>query len=492
MKLEVPSSSSLCTDDDQNNLNYLLEAFGSVVSLEDIASAYCQAGRDMDITTDILSSKPDNTVGSSTSKNLESTESAASVYSGCSSDNPSEKAIVARLKPKRSSASMGTVSCVIGREYISPKPQPNESHENHKPVKLNSDDFPVSEIWKENEVLETTSRGESMNHDMEEFLFKMLGKGFQMDMSVIHDVVGQCGYDMQTSVDKLLDLSASTLEKSDDVVCMAAGNKMEIDVDLESMQSNGKSVNSCSASTTELTLPRGGMKNNDVQREVLNSLFRVPGKIEEKPESARPVRLQTRRSPYGQVVTKPLEETLIGDFTFITRQLVNNRDDEGNNDEYEELRKAVIEYWTTMKDYYRAAVDAFTNKDNEKAQKFLEKGHFFMKKARESDEKSAQKLIGNSSNGQEELLLNMHYFDPKDAVKHLRIQLTSWSGLPSLSCLKIVVGTNGEDTKEGRRKRLITKLLEKEGIPWTEEGNGWILSIRIDQIDPKKLSFANK
>lgn len=491
MKLEVPSSSSLYTDDDQNNLNYLLEAFGSVVSLEDIASAYCQAGRDIDITTDILCSKQDSAVGSSTSKTLESTESAVSVYSGCSSDNPSEKAVVARVKPKRSSASMGTVSCVIGREYITPKPQPNESHENHKPVKLNSDDFPVSEIWKENEVLETTSSGESMNHDMEEFLFKMLGEGFQQDMSVIHDVVGQCGYDMQTCVDKLLDLSASTLEKSDDVVCMAAGNKTEIGVDLESMQSNGKSVNSYSVSTDELTLPRGGKKNNDIQREVLESLFRVPRKIEEKSESARPVRLKTRRSPYGQVVTKPLEETFIGDFTFITRQPVNNRDDEGNNNEYEELRKAVIEYWTAMKVYYKAAVDAFTNEDNEKAQKCLEMGHFFMKKARESDEKSAQKLIGNSDE-QEEFLLNMHYFEPKDAVKHLRLQLTSLGGLPSFSCLKVVVGTNGEDTKEGRRKRLITKLLEKEGIPWTEEGNGWIISIRIDQIDPKKLSFANK
>ncbi|XP_073122355.1 putative nuclear RNA export factor SDE5 isoform X2 [Henckelia pumila] len=491
MKLEVPSSSSLYTDDDQKNLNYLLEAFGSVVSLEDIASAYCQAGRDVEVTTNILCSQQDSTVGSSTSKTLESTESAASTSSGCSSYYPQENAVVTRSKPKKSSASMGTVSCVIGRQYITPKPQPNESHENHKPPKLNSDDFPVSEIWKENEVLETTSRGESMNHDMEKFLFKMLGKGFQLDMSLIHDVVGQCGYDMQTSVDKLLDLSASTLEKSDDVVDVASGNNMEINVDLASMQSNGKSVESYSVSSDELTLPHGGKKNNDIQREVLESLFRVPGEIEEKPDSAQPVRRQTRRSPYGKVVTKPLEEKLFEDFTFITRQPVNNRGYEENDNEYEELRIAVKEYWTTMKDYYKAAVDAKTNGDDEKAQKFLEMGHFFMKKAQESDEKSAQKLTGNSDE-QEEFLLNMHYLDPKDAVRHLRLNLTSWSGMPSFSCLKVVVGTNGEDAKEGRRKRLITKLLEREGIPWTEEGNGWIISIRIDQIDPKKLSFANK
>lgn len=35
----------------------------------------------------------------------------------------------------------------------------------------------------------------------------------------------------------------------------------------------------------------------------------------------------------------------------------------------------------------------------------------------------------------------------------------------------------------------ITKLLEKEGVSWTEEGNGWIISIQVDEIDPRKLSF---
>lgn len=38
----------------------------------------------------------------------------------------------------------------------------------------------------------------------------------------------------------------------------------------------------------------------------------------------------------------------------------------------------------------------------------------------------------------------------------------------------------------------ITNLLEEEGIPWTEEGNGWTISIRVDAIDHNKLSFANQ
>lgn len=46
----------------------------------------------------------------------------------------------------------------------------------------------------------------------------------------------------------------------------------------------------------------------------------MPDRFEEKQE-ARPIR-PAGRSPYGQIVTKPLEETLIEDFTYITRQPV--------------------------------------------------------------------------------------------------------------------------------------------------------------------------
>lgn len=38
----------------------------------------------------------------------------------------------------------------------------------------------------------------------------------------------------------------------------------------------------------------------------------------------------------------------------------------------------------------------------------------------------------------------------------------------------------------------IMKFLDREDIKWTEEGNGWIIVIQLDVIDPKKLSFAKK
>ncbi|KAL0306500.1 UNVERIFIED_CONTAM: putative nuclear RNA export factor SDE5 [Sesamum radiatum] len=430
----VPPSSFSYTDEDQKNLKELLEAFGSIVSLDDIASAYCEAGRNLCYAAEILCNKQGSISGTSSSKSQDIVENTTSASSGGPSNNILENAHITKSKSRKCSASMGTVSNVIGKDYITPRPQSNGLNEKLKPVKINSDDFPVSEIWDEKKDSASTSRSESMNSDIEEFLYKMLGNGFQLEKSVIQDVV-------------------ATLEKSDDVIGIAAGNvKMKKDsLDLGSMSSRTEApvtdFSGRSKSDASSGEPRTEMTKKDISREVLEALFSVPDVFEEKQES-----------------------------------------DEANQSSYEDLRKAVMEYWMTMKEYYKAAVDAFSRKDYENAQVFLEEGRFYMRKAREADEKSAQKLIEDSEE-EEEFSLNMHYLEPKDALHHMKLHLTS---LSAFCYLKFVVGLDDGDKKDVRRKRLITKLLEKEGIPWTEEGNGWTISIRVDEIDPKKLSFANK
>lgn len=66
------------------------------------------------------------------------------------------------------------------------------------------------------------------------------------------------------------------------------------------------------------------MKKKDTEREVLEALFSVPDRIHDHQKSTHPVRTR-RQSPYGRIVAKPLEENLIEDFTFITRQPINER-----------------------------------------------------------------------------------------------------------------------------------------------------------------------
>lgn len=485
MKVEaVPSSSSFTGDDDDHkNLTILLDTFGSAVSLEDIASAYCDAGRNLDSTAEMLCNMQQGSIsGPSGSTNGAS--------SGSSSSSILEKAQFVRFNSKKSSASVGTVSGVIGKDYIKPRAQSNGMAEKSKPIKLNSNDFPAAEIWGEEKESEFASQGQPIDNDIGEFLYKMLGNGFQLEMNVIQEVIGQCGYNMPESIDKLLDMSAATLEKSDDVIGTAAVNKSHgvgSTSQPKLLHYPGRSK-SDARSGDESILPQTEMKKKETEREVLEALFSVPERIEDH-KSTHPVRPH-RQSPYGRIVAKPLEETIIEDFTFMTRQPINDTNNKANEESYDELRKAVMENWATMKEYYKASVDAFIKKDHEAAENLLEQGNFYMKKASEADELSAQKLIEDSDED-EEFCINAHHLEPKDALYHMRLHLTSLCGLPSFRFMKVTVGTSG-DKKDVRRKRLIIKLLEEEGIPWTEEGNGWIISVRIDEIDPNKLSFVGK
>ncbi|GFP96717.1 hypothetical protein PHJA_001815800 [Phtheirospermum japonicum] len=422
MKVELAPSSSSYTDEDQKNLKQLLEAFGSVISLEDMASAYCEAGRDLELTAEKLCTMQTSDAGSSFPKPQENVENPTGSSSGYTSNNIPENDNRTTSKPKKCSASMGTVSGVIGKDYMKPTTQSDGLHQKSKPVIINSDEFLVSEIWDERKESTSSSRSESMDSDIQEFICKMLGDGFQLEKSVIQDVVGQCGYNMPMSIDKLIDLSAATLEKSDDVVGVSAGKAAKNSLDLESVSCRTKSPgvsfsgrsNSDGNRADGVMLPETGTKKKDVQREVLEALFSGPDRFEER-EPIVPIR-QSHRSVHG---------------------------DESKEASYEELRRAVAEYWVIMKEYLKASLDAYTRKDYETAEKLQEEANFYNRKA-------------------------------------------------PIPYLKAVVGTDDVDKKDARRKRLITKLLEKDGIPWTEEGNGWIISVRVDEIDPSKLSFANK
>lgn len=185
MKLEVgPSSSSLTDDDDENNMKTLLEAFGSVVSLDDIASAYCETGRNLNSTAEMLCSVH-GISGTSLPKSEEEAENSVGSSSGSFSCS------ILKKGSKKCSASIGTVSNVIGKGYFNPRPQSKRLNEKLKPVRLNSDDFSVTEIWGEEKESPLAAQGPPMDNDLGEFIYKMLGKGFQLEMGVIQEVIGE-------------------------------------------------------------------------------------------------------------------------------------------------------------------------------------------------------------------------------------------------------------------------------------------------------------
>ncbi|XP_051124759.1 putative nuclear RNA export factor SDE5 [Andrographis paniculata] len=433
MNHSVQSSISSCAEGDDENINQLPESCQTICCPKEI-----------------ISTLP-SIVGSS-SKSSNENENVTNLSSESAIDKPSKNPQIRNSRAKMCSKTMENVSDPIGKDYIIPRSQSVGSNEKEK-------------------ELASSSSGESLNGDTEDLVLRLLRDGFQLDTNVIQDVLGKCGHNVPKSIDKLLDLSAESLEKSDDVLGKA-------------------SENADTAVDEELVLSEPQEENENIRSEILDAIFRVPDRVEEKNEPTVPFR-SMRSSPYGTIVTKPPEESFIEDFTFITTQPLRNKSGEANESSYEELREAVKENWKKMRRCYKAAVDEFIKDNYRHAELLMEQGKYFMKKAQEADEKSTLILINE---GDEEIFFfNVHYLEPKEALKMVKLNFKNFAGLPSISHFKVVVGTGDADNRDDkRRKRLITKLLEKEGIQWTEEGNGWTISIEVSYIDPTKLSFAQK
>ncbi|CAH9088217.1 unnamed protein product [Cuscuta epithymum] len=476
----LPSSSSFGHEDRlDSDLEQLYHAFGSIVSIEDIAAAYCEAGRNLSIAGDILCNLQDT---NSTAVRFESQNKIDHLEtSSASQENWSHEDQISLSKPKKCAASMGIVPNVVRREYEGSQLQNSESCKKTKPLKLNSEDFPISEIWKDESCVQSTAKTETLNTDVEEFLFKMLGDGFSLNMSTIQNVVGQCGYDVNKSMDTLMELSAATLGKCDDIVSISS-EKLP-DVKSKSLQDSAGSSNRNSTSGNGRQSSKKGRNNYELQKEILGSLFVLPGRYEA--EIIQPPKVVRRKK---NVVDRPPQLPRIEHRTVLKRPSEMN--DEEDDETYEVLRKAVKEYWTIMKEYYKAAFEAYVKKEHTKAYNLLDEGNFFRKKALEADEKSARKLIQPRDN-KEEVILDVRHFEPKEAVHFLKLQLHNYSGIPSFQHVKVIVGVNEDDPK-GLRKRLIVKILEKESIAWSEQENGRTLVIKVDEINPKNLSFFKK
>ncbi|CAM8894051.1 unnamed protein product [Rhodiola kirilowii] len=476
---------------DVKELESLLDAFGSMFSLEDISSAYWEANRDVNLTGELLfTQRPglnndSDEVESAISASMDLPHKAEILISTLSEQsNDTSFASNNGNKGKKFSVSTGLVPGVIGKDYARTE-QPTRPLETTKPVKLHLNDFLTTDKGLENK---SDNHGvNKMHKEVEDFLFQMLGYGFQFDMNVIRSVLGQCGYDVKKGMEKLLDLSASTLEKSDDVIGAGASNPTgprQIDMEYSVAQRSHRDGISAKAANRTQSLKR----NNNVhglEKEVLQALFSAPGLDEQKPEycplSRR--RPSSRSGAFGTPVAARPE--IINNFrrTVTMDSKIIDGDSEVS---FEVLRQAVKEYWVTMKEYYKAAFEAFSNGDLVRANKLLEQGHFFNEKAKEADAKSAEMLFRARD---EDMSLDLRDYKPSEAIRLIRSHLTTVAGIPTIEYLKLRIGTEAEDKKGARRRRILQEL-EAESIKWTGEQNDEIISIRVDGIDPKRFSFA--
>ncbi|CAH2053638.1 unnamed protein product [Thlaspi arvense] len=507
-------ASSSHGDPDSRSLQVLLEAFGSRFSLDDIASAYCQASRNVDVACEILFAMTEKTPRSDQLETNGATSKPARVPKEARRQQEDSKAKVWR--PKKNSVSAGTVSSVIGKEYVRSRPTSNAPREATKPMKIDSKDIPETELWSE-EMPESNDVSKSRAPtDVEEFIVKMLGEGFQASPEVIHQILGVCGYDVKMifpldlcaatssfgihtifftvlqSTEKLLDLSDT--KKYADV---GISNEVMSEVDPQrqgSMTSYQEDVQEVSQSDGA----EGGKDKIGLEMEVIEALFSGTERYEEVPKTTRRFGEWRARRVAGHPSSKPLEDPFQERVVTVTQSSHTLKEDEDDENEYKAHRKAVHEYLLEMKEYYGAAVEAFSKGETEKAQRLVEKGHFCGQKAREADDKYVAKMLDVKEDDDltykedEVVTVNVNEHEPRDALRLLKLQLKNFSGIPSIKYLRVKLGDNKEDSKCKRRHTAIAKLLEGESIAWSGEDNGLVMMIRVDEIDPKKLSFAKK
>ncbi|KAK2372191.1 hypothetical protein QL285_073354 [Trifolium repens] len=482
--MEVAGQNIVTCDEDEA-LRHLYDAFGSSFTLADIADAYCKASKNVEFAGEILY---DMTGSSSTSGNHSSNSDAKVEVSSESSDGHSlENSFNGRknFRPKVRPVSAGTVSSVIDKRYVRPMPPAKRSNGMTKPPKLDAKELPMTGIWREkNTSKPTSSKRDQLQADMEDFLFKMLGVGFQLERNTIRDVLDTCGYDMKKSLEKLLDRA---FDKSPADVHDSSEKFADMKTKSEAPASEKRNDNILSAN--ELELHQRQKERHDIQKDVWSNLFSYREYVEKPPK--RIVRDLNKNSPYGvgHVVFEPpddsTEEYKI-DMDFRRRE---NEDDAENEAEYQCVRKAVKEYRATMKEYYKAAVEAFANGDQTKAEKLLDQGQFYLKKAHDADEESSKMILETKTAATQEMVLDLRDQDPKDALRLLKCHLSTLSGNSSFDDLKVIFDANDQAIKKKSCRRLVLKLLEQESITWVEGEIAGTIMIRLGNIERQRLSF---
>lgn len=492
--MEVSGSNGLNYDIEEKALN------GSVITLQEIAFACGNAGQNPNLAGEFVCDKQANT--STSSIHPSTCEARGKESSKSSNSNISENSFYANGKSRPSKkkwhpVSGGTVSSFLGKDYVKPGQPANGTYLASKPLKLDPKEFPMSALWGE-ETKPKQSKDDHLQKDMEDFLFKLLGEGFRLNRDVIREVLESCGYDMQKSMSKLIDRSAETLgegkssEKCTDMRSTFGGPPRERKLQqLDSSRCRAKE----DPNTNKGELLRHPKDRNELQKEVFAALFSAPQKSDEFPEIT--VKTERRSKALGKVVSEPPKD-LVPEYKANVVHLQQDNLKIADNDEedsFQALRRAVMEYRGTMKEYCKAAIDAFAQGDHVRAGKLLEQGKFFYEKAREVDEESNKKIFETSGRNREtknDLLLDLHDHGAKEAIRLLKCHLSSLSGIPTIKYLTVILETNDEDTTKGARRRLVMKLLEKESIKWIEEGNAGKILIPLDKVNPKRLSFAKK
>ncbi|XP_004294234.1 PREDICTED: uncharacterized protein LOC101312705 isoform X1 [Fragaria vesca subsp. vesca] len=477
-------------DAEEKAVAALREAFSSV-SVDDAVSALHEANGDPDKAAEILvesladasdepftsttsgvsgsdtgsddpftSSSSSSGVSGSDTGSTSGSGSSEGFESGCVQNLVSERC---RNKQKRVIASAGTVSNVLGKEYVR------------------------SRMTKPSGSKTGDAVGEE---EAEQFLCSMLGDDSELNMAVIRDVLCQCGYDVEKALDCLLEVSASLSEQSSlssnyslvykddgrypagqfDYVsaltdrasdCTSYSSEDNIWYSGYSRRNYAEVLASSEAhpptspSTTESNLPQ----------KVLESLFNISKTPEYEPKAMN----------WKNVVSKL--QSLGPEFDGCTSSSsVAKQDTLAKGDEYHEFRGTARQHWDTMKSYYQKAATAYSNGSRGHAGYLSEQGRVQTKMAQKADEKASQEIFKARNKDIENVItIDLHGQHVKQAMKLLKIHLLFGTYAQSVQFLRVITGCGSHGLGKSKLKQSVIQLVENEGITWSEENKGVVL-----------------
>lgn len=470
----------------------LMEAFDSI-SVEEAEEAYREAKGDIDKAAQILANLMENSEDPSTSSvssglsgfGLGSSSSSSTGSSSASRDGFLEGNLVNRKgfrggnKQKKVLAVTGTVSTVLGKEYVKASPSRDS---------MKAKGFGNGVVEKE----------------AEQFLCSMLGNDCELSMGVVRDVLCQCGYDVEKALDALLDLSASSHEQSrsgrsvkysvnykEDARFFAESSDNLIDVasDYTSHSSEGEFQDSvwgcgyrnyCQAlagfEAPSSTTPIGNESN--LPQKVLECLFNVPKSSEHEPNTMN-----------WRNVVKKMQSLGPGVDVFPSNDALPQQNNYANGEEYHLFRESAKGHWNSRTSYYHKAAAAYSKGERGYAAYLSDQGRIQTKLAREADEKASQNIFkARNKDIANVLTIDLHGQHVKQAMRVLKLHLLFGKYVRSIQTLRVITGCGSHGLGKSKVKQAVTRLLENEGIEWREENQG-VLLIKIDGY--KEYSFLD-
>ncbi|CAH9121054.1 unnamed protein product [Cuscuta epithymum] len=434
----------------------LLEPFASV-SIDEAASAYREANGDLNRAAEILGNLGETAEDQSTTSSISSWYASSSSSELSGEDQCAQYRVLQKSKMKKVVASAGTVSTVLGKDYVSSLPKKQLS-------------------GQKKFSLESYSKEES-----EQFLCSMLGDDCHLSLAVVRDVLCQCGYDFYKALNILLELSSSPIEQSDKreeallpasdlltdrIFCSSHSSKSNIQEQMLYAGSPSRDQHKL-LHEIERSSPPQGNSESQVSKDVLKSLFNVPTlkTVEHVPGTVK----------WRDVVTKMTSLGLNSEpspASGVTH--VHNYASKG--EDYQIFREASTCHWESMKSYYQKAASAFSNGERQYAAYLADQGRTQNKKALEAEEKASQNIFEARNKSIENVItIDLHGQHVKQAMRLLKLHLLFGAYGRSVRSFRVITGCGGQGLGKSKLKLAVLNLLDNEGIEWSEENRGTLL-----------------